>query len=168
MLASLVMGALVSVFFLGGWHGPLLPPVVWLLIKIIVVALIMIWMRGTLPRLRYDQLMALGWKVLIPAALIARLVRRVPVVVDVHEDVPAAIGQRDWIPGPLRRPLAWVAALLPWAWLAGWWMMRRQAPRWSPIGVGLGLGWLGQRIQRMRDEIKATTELGNKVTGRRV
>jgi NADH-quinone oxidoreductase subunit H len=43
---------------------------VWLLIKIIVVALILIWIRGTLPRLRYDQLMALGWKVLIPAALI--------------------------------------------------------------------------------------------------
>ncbi len=65
-----VLGALVAVFFLGGWHGPLLPGPVWLLIKIIVVALVMIWIRGTLPRLRYDQLMALGWKVLIPAALI--------------------------------------------------------------------------------------------------
>ncbi len=65
-----VLGALVAVFFLGGWHGPLLPGPVWLLIKIIVVALVMIWIRGTLPRLRYDQLMAFGWKVLIPAALI--------------------------------------------------------------------------------------------------
>jgi NADH-quinone oxidoreductase subunit H len=65
-----VLGALIAVFFLGGWHGPYLPPPVWLLIKIFVVALIMIWIRGTLPRLRYDQLMALGWKVLIPAALI--------------------------------------------------------------------------------------------------
>jgi NADH-quinone oxidoreductase subunit H len=64
-----VLGALVAVFFLGGWHGPLLPPVVWLLIKIFLVAVIMIWIRGTLPRLRYDQLMALGWKVLIPIAL---------------------------------------------------------------------------------------------------
>ncbi|MFW5853848.1 MAG: NADH-quinone oxidoreductase subunit NuoH [Thermodesulfobacteriota bacterium] len=65
-----VFGALLAVFFLGGWHGPLLPPVVWLLIKIIVISLFMIWMRGTLPRLRYDQLMTFGWKVLIPAALV--------------------------------------------------------------------------------------------------
>ena len=65
-----VLGALVAVFFLGGWRGPLLPPPVWLFIKIILVSLVMIWIRGTLPRLRYDQLMALGWKVLVPAALI--------------------------------------------------------------------------------------------------
>jgi len=65
-----VLGALVAVLFLGGWRGPILPPPVWLFIKIIFVALMMIWVRGTLPRLRYDQLMALGWKVLIPAALL--------------------------------------------------------------------------------------------------
>lgn len=65
-----VLGALVAVFFLGGWRGPLLPAPVWLLIKIIAIALVMIWIRGTLPRLRYDQLMAIGWKVLIPASLI--------------------------------------------------------------------------------------------------
>ena len=65
-----VLGALVAVLFLGGWRGPILPAPVWLLIKIIFVALVMIWVRGTLPRLRYDQLMALGWKVLIPLALI--------------------------------------------------------------------------------------------------
>ncbi len=65
-----VLGALTAVFFLGGWRGPLLPPVGWLFIKIILVSLIMIWIRATLPRLRYDQLMAMGWKVLIPAALI--------------------------------------------------------------------------------------------------
>lgn len=65
-----VLGALVAVFFLGGWHGPWLPPAVWLFLKIFFVAVIMIWVRGTLPRLRYDQLMALGWKVLIPVSLI--------------------------------------------------------------------------------------------------
>jgi NADH-quinone oxidoreductase subunit H len=67
-----VLGALTAVFFLGGWRGPLLYPPVWLIIKIFLVALVMIWVRGTLPRLRYDQLMALGWKVLVPAALINR------------------------------------------------------------------------------------------------
>jgi NADH-quinone oxidoreductase subunit H len=65
-----VLGALVAVLFLGGWRGPVLPAPLWLFIKIIFVSLIMIWIRGTLPRLRYDQLMALGWKVLIPAALL--------------------------------------------------------------------------------------------------
>lgn len=65
-----VLGALTAVFFLGGWQGPFLPAPVWLLIKIVMVALVVIWIRGTLPRLRYDQLMAIGWKVLVPAALI--------------------------------------------------------------------------------------------------
>jgi NADH-quinone oxidoreductase subunit H len=64
------LGALTAIFFLGGWRGPVLPAPIWLLIKIVIVALFMIWTRATLPRLRYDQLMALGWKVLVPAALI--------------------------------------------------------------------------------------------------
>jgi NADH-quinone oxidoreductase subunit H len=73
----MVFGGIVSVLFLGGWRGPFLPPVVWLLIKILFVALFMIWVRGTLPRLRYDQLMHLGWKVLIPVALVNILVTAV-------------------------------------------------------------------------------------------
>ena len=55
-VTMVILGALVAVFFLGGWRGPILPPVV-VLIKVFVVALVMIWIRGTLPRLRYDQLM---------------------------------------------------------------------------------------------------------------
>ena len=69
-----VMGALIAVFFLGGWYGPVLPGPIWLLIKIVLVAVVMIWVRATLPRLRYDQLMGLGWKVLIPAGLINILI----------------------------------------------------------------------------------------------
>jgi NADH-quinone oxidoreductase subunit H len=65
-----VLGALMAVLFLGGWRGPVLPGFIWLLLKIILVSAVMIWVRGTLPRLRYDQLMDLGWKVLIPAALL--------------------------------------------------------------------------------------------------
>ncbi len=65
-----VFGGLTAVLFLGGWHGPFLPPAVWLLIKIVLVALFMIWVRGTLPRLRYDQLMSLGWKILLPVSLV--------------------------------------------------------------------------------------------------
>jgi NADH-quinone oxidoreductase subunit H len=65
-----VLGALTAVLFLGGWRGPLLPPPVWLAAKMFLVSLVMIWIRGTLPRLRYDQLMNLGWKALVPIALL--------------------------------------------------------------------------------------------------
>ncbi|MCX5883521.1 MAG: NADH-quinone oxidoreductase subunit NuoH [Deltaproteobacteria bacterium] len=64
------LGALTAVFFLGGWHGPFFPGIIWLLIKIAAVAFGMIWVRGTLPRFRSDQLMDMGWKFLTPLALV--------------------------------------------------------------------------------------------------
>jgi len=70
----IVLGGLAATFFLGGWHGPLLPPVVWFVIKVLAFVFFLIWMRGTLPRLRYDQLMHFGWKVLVPLALVNILV----------------------------------------------------------------------------------------------
>jgi NADH-quinone oxidoreductase subunit H len=66
----IVLGGLATTFFLGGWHGPLLPPPVWFTIKVCAFAFFFIWMRGTLPRLRYDQLMQFGWKVLTPLSLL--------------------------------------------------------------------------------------------------
>lgn len=66
----IILGSMVTVFFLGGWLGPVLPPVVWFLLKVLGCAFFFIWMRGTLPRLRYDQLMHFGWKVLLPLALL--------------------------------------------------------------------------------------------------
>jgi len=73
-VTMVVLGSLVAVFFLGGWRGPLLPPLVWFFLKVLAVVFFMIWMRGTLPRLRYDQLMHLGWKLLVPLALLNILV----------------------------------------------------------------------------------------------
>jgi NADH-quinone oxidoreductase subunit H len=64
------LGALLAVFFLGGWYGPVLPPFVWLAIKALLVPLFLFWTRGSLPRVRYDQLMHLCWKVLVPVALL--------------------------------------------------------------------------------------------------
>ncbi len=69
-----VLGALIAVLFLSGWHGPFLPPIIWLFIKIMIVSMVMIWIRATLPRFRYDQLMDIGWKILIPAGLINILI----------------------------------------------------------------------------------------------
>ncbi|QXE89882.1 NADH-quinone oxidoreductase subunit NuoH [Geomonas subterranea] len=68
------LGSLASLFFLGGWRGPLLPPVLWFFIKVGLFSFLFIWVRGTLPRLRYDQLMHLGWKFLTPLALLNILV----------------------------------------------------------------------------------------------
>jgi NADH-quinone oxidoreductase subunit H len=70
----IVLGGLAATFFLGGWHGPWLPPVVWFSFKVLAFVFFLIWIRGTLPRLRYDQLMHFGWKVLIPLALVNVLV----------------------------------------------------------------------------------------------
>jgi NADH-quinone oxidoreductase subunit H len=67
--AMIVLGSLAAVFFLGGWQGPLLPSPVWFFIKVFLVVFVLIWVRATLPRFRYDQLMSLGWKLLIPLAL---------------------------------------------------------------------------------------------------
>jgi NADH-quinone oxidoreductase subunit H len=64
-----VHSALMVDLFLGGWSGPLLPGAVWFLIKVFAMIFIIMWIRSTLPRFRYDQLMGFGWKVLLPLAL---------------------------------------------------------------------------------------------------
>lgn len=66
----IVLGGLAATFFLGGWHGPWLPPMIWFFMKVLVFVFLFIWIRGTMPRLRYDQLMHFGWKLLTPLALI--------------------------------------------------------------------------------------------------
>ena len=63
------VAAVVTTIFLGGWQGPILPPVVWFGIKVFLFMAFYVWVRGTLPRFRYDQLMNFGWKVLFPLAL---------------------------------------------------------------------------------------------------
>jgi NADH-quinone oxidoreductase subunit H len=68
-LNIIALGGLAATFFLGGWHGPWLPPLAWFTLKVAAFSFLVIWIRGTLPRLRYDQLMHLGWKVLTPLAL---------------------------------------------------------------------------------------------------
>lgn len=64
------VSAIVATLFLGGWQGPWFPPVVWFLLKVSVFLFGYIWLRATLPRFRYDQLMNFGWKFLLPLALL--------------------------------------------------------------------------------------------------
>ena len=66
-------GLAVTLFF-GGWGGPWLPGPIWFLLKLGAFLFVFIWLRATLPRLRYDQLMRFGWKVLLPVATLNALV----------------------------------------------------------------------------------------------
>jgi NADH-quinone oxidoreductase subunit H len=66
----ILISALITTLFFGGWRGPVLPPVVWFLLKTMLFVGFFILLRASLPRPRYDQLMAYGWKVLLPLTLL--------------------------------------------------------------------------------------------------
>jgi len=77
-----VISGIATAIFLGGWHGPgpeWLGPV-WVLLKMCALIFLFIWIRATLPRFRYDQLMSFGWKVLLPVATLNVLVTAIVVV----------------------------------------------------------------------------------------
>jgi NADH-quinone oxidoreductase subunit H len=82
-IEMIVISGIAATFFLGGWMGPgpgFLDPI-WMLLKTLSLVFVFFWIRATLPRLRYDQLMSLGWKVLLPLATLNVLVTAVLVVV---------------------------------------------------------------------------------------
>jgi NADH-quinone oxidoreductase subunit H len=77
----ITLSALAVTLFFGGWYGPWAPlGPLWFLIKLLLVIFVFLWLRATLPRLRYDQLMRFGWKVLLPVATINALVTAALVV----------------------------------------------------------------------------------------
>ena len=76
---------LATTLFLGGWHFPLAHGIdflgpLWFVLKLVTLLFVFIWLRATLPRLRYDQLMSFGWKILLPVATINALVTALVVV----------------------------------------------------------------------------------------
>lgn len=70
----LAVSSIAVTLFLGGWLGPGDIPVLWFAIKLFVLVFFFIWVRATLPRFRYDQLMTFGWKILVPIAILNLLV----------------------------------------------------------------------------------------------
>jgi NADH-quinone oxidoreductase subunit H len=77
------VSAVATNLFLGGWHGPFLPESfgwIWFLLKVAALLFFYIWMRWTLPRYRYDQLMQFGWKILLPVAVVNLLVTAAGVI----------------------------------------------------------------------------------------
>jgi NADH-quinone oxidoreductase subunit H len=77
---AITLSALGAVLFLGGPSGPILPGPLWMLLKIGAFLFVLIWIRATLPRVRFDQLMKLGWKVLLPVATLTLLLTAAAVV----------------------------------------------------------------------------------------
>jgi NADH-quinone oxidoreductase subunit H len=69
-----IASAVGAVLFLGGWHGPILPGVVWFLLKVYALIFLMMWFRWTFPRVRFDQLITFAWKIMIPLAFANLLV----------------------------------------------------------------------------------------------
>ena len=83
-LGIILISAMITTLFLGGWHGPWLPPIVWFLIKTFAFICFFILLRASLPRPRYDQLMAYGWKLLLPLSLL-NLSVTAAVVIGIHQ-----------------------------------------------------------------------------------
>lgn len=69
-LGVALLSAMIVTLFLGGWLGPVLPPWLWFLVKLFAVIALVVLARASLPRPRYDQLMAYGWKLMLPLALL--------------------------------------------------------------------------------------------------
>ena len=133
-VAMVVMSGLAVTLFFGGWHAPwpisLWPaantgwwPFLWFTGKILVFLFVYVWLRGTLPRLRYDQFMHLGWKVLVPANLVW---------------IIAVAGIRTLVPGRTDEQalLAGLGVVFIVALLAYLWPKRRPAP--VPLDPGAG------------------------------
>jgi NADH-quinone oxidoreductase subunit H len=70
----ILLSAMIVLLFFGGWHGPLLPPALWFLVKTLVFMVLIFLIRATLPRLRFDQFLSFGWKVVLPLAVLNLLV----------------------------------------------------------------------------------------------
>lgn len=79
-LGIILISAMITVLFFGGWLGPVLPPIVWFLIKTFFFICFFVLIRAALPRPRFDQLMAWGWKLMLPLALVNLLVTAAVVI----------------------------------------------------------------------------------------
>lgn len=136
----ITVSALATTLFLGGWRPPPIPwlshfdtgwfPLIWFAIKVAIFLFVFIWLRGTLPRLRYDQFMAFGWKVLVPFSLAWLLL--VAAIRTVQEHVTTS---------PIFLPIAIIAAIVLLALLfAEPFLRSRPEPPADGPGGGVGGG----------------------------
>jgi NADH-quinone oxidoreductase subunit H len=117
-LHVITTSAIAVTLFLGGWRGPIFPifrpiwPVIWFMAKLSIMVFLIMWVRATLPRYRYDKLMRFGWKVLIPVSIVWVMVTGVMVV------VPQYVGRSSMAAGT---GLAFAVLFL---WWAAWFTLR--------------------------------------------
>jgi NADH-quinone oxidoreductase subunit H len=78
---ALAYAGVITTLFLSGWQGPLLPPIIWFIIKVMLVFSVIVWIRSTLPLFRVDQLMSFAWKAMLPLAVINLIVIAIEVLV---------------------------------------------------------------------------------------
>jgi len=113
-LNTITVAAIATTLFLGGWRGPApdflswLWPLLWFLVKVLGIVYLYVWVRATLPRIRYDRLMAFGWKLLIPFGLLWVLVTGAIIV------LPDVSGRRAVITGTAVVLGALVVVMLVW------------------------------------------------------
>lgn len=112
-LHVITTSAIAVTLFLGGWRGPIFPfarplwPVVWFLAKLVAMIFLFVWVRATMPRIRYDRLMDLGWKVLIPGSVVWVMVTAAMVVLPQHVARPTLVAATG---------AAFAGLLLVWLW----------------------------------------------------
>ena len=113
-LHTITISAIVVTLFLGGWSGPIfgfaewLWPLVWFLLKLFAILYLLMWVRATLPRFRYDRLMAFGWKVLIPVGLVWVMATGAIVI------LPQEYGKKQLLIGLAVLAAALIVAMLFW------------------------------------------------------
>lgn len=95
-LSAFAVSAMATTLFLGGWNGPLLPSWLWFMLKAMTLVFFMMWLRGTFPRFRIDQVMAFSWKFLLPLSMVNIFVTAVDY----------------FVPGPVGSACAWILMLL--------------------------------------------------------
>jgi len=111
-LHVITTSAIAVTLFLGGWRGPIFPvatwlwPIAWFMLKLGAVVFLFMWVRATLPRFRYDTLMRMGWKLLIPASLLWVMITGLMVVLPQEVD-------RAWLAGGAG--LVFAFAFMIWA-----------------------------------------------------
>ena len=105
---ALAVSFMFATLFLGGYNGPIFPPYVWLLIKAAVIFTILMWLRGTLPRIRVDQMHTMNWKFFVPISALNLII--VLLVAKIFQPGNPAM---PWVTPPIQAMATAVTTLIP-------------------------------------------------------
>jgi len=129
---ALAVSFMFATLFLGGYNGPLFPPYIWLLIKAAVVFTILMWLRGTLPRIRVDQMHTMNWKFFVPISAVNLII--VLLVAKIFQPGNPAM---PWVTPAVQAMATAITTLIPFL---------------------IGLSIASRNMRRRRDEVEALAE----------